>query len=111
MLRDSAMRHRVSFRIWAAVLALAIVYPLSLGPVCWTMSRLECELRFPGVARLISRAYAPLAPVVINGPRPVQRMFKGWMSFGMSSRTAFHDDWPQGVGWSHPGCTYTLWHY
>jgi hypothetical protein len=111
MSRDCSVRQRGRFRILAGVLALVLVYPLSLGPVCWTMSRLQCERRYPGVGRLVSRAYVPLAPMIVNGPRPVQAALKGWMGLGMSSTTAFHDDWPQGVGWSHAGYTYTLWHY
>lgn len=111
MSRERAMRRHVRIRILVAALAIAVAYPLSLGPVCWTMSRLKCEQRFPDVAHLISRAYAPLAPMVINGPPPVQSALKWWISLGMSSSTAFHDDWPQGVGWSQPGYTYTLWHY
>jgi hypothetical protein len=105
------MLHRVRFRILIAALAIAIAYPVSLGPMCWTMSRMKCEQRFPGVAHLISRAYAPLAPMVINGPRSVQGALKGWIGLGMSSKTDFHNDWSQGVGWSQPGYTYTLWHY
>jgi len=107
----SEIRQRVKFRVLMAAVAILLAYPLSLGPVCWTMSRLQLEQRRPKVATLVARAYAPLAPMAINGPRPVQAVLKGWIGFGMSSRTAFHDDWSQGIGWTQPGYTYTLWHY
>jgi hypothetical protein len=110
MRRDREVRPRVKVRVLIAASVIALAYPLSLGPVCWMMSRLQWDQHYPSAAFLISRAYLPLAPMIINGPPPIQAAFKGWIGLGMALRTTFHD-WPLGVGWSNPGCTYTLWHY
>lgn len=108
---DNSLRRGFGFRLLMAALLLALAYPLSLGPVCWTLSRFQWDQQHPYVAYAASRAYLPLAPTIINGPYSLQRGLKWWMGLGMSGRTEFHDDWPQGVGWSNPGYTYTLWHY
>ena len=102
---------RRRFRLVGAAVLIALAYPLSLGPACWTMSGLEWEMTHPEVAYAVSWAYSPLAPAVVFGPEPVRRVLKWWIGVGMPARTGFHGDWPRGVGWSNPGYTYTLWHY
>lgn len=107
---DHTARRRLGFRLVGTAALVALAYPLSLGPACWALSRLQLE-GVPEVAHTVSWAYSPLAPAVIDGPEPVRRVLKWWIGVGMPARTEFHDDWPRGVGWSKPGYTYTLWHY
>ena len=103
--------HTARRRLWRLSALALLAYPLSLGPACWLMSWLRLEATQPEVAYAVSMAYCPLGPAVVGGPEPVRRGLKWWMGVGMPSRTVFHDDWPNGVGWSNPGYTYTLWHY
>jgi hypothetical protein len=55
----------------AAVLAVALAYPLSLWPACWVILRLDWERDQDEVA-LIVRAYAPLLRVLAESPRPIR---------------------------------------
>ncbi len=108
-LSDHTARRRLGFRLLGEAVLLALAYPLSLGPACWTLSWLRLE-GHPEVAHTVSWAYSPLAPAVIDGPEPVRRGLTWWIGVGMPARTEFHGDWPRGVGWSNPGYTFTLWH-
>ena len=108
---DHNAQRRLIFRLLGATVLAGIVYPLSLGPVCWTMSRLQLEMRFPEVSYAVSMAYSPLGQAAVEGPAPVRRGLKWWIGVGMPARTVFHSDWNRGVGWSNPGYTYTLWQY
>lgn len=108
---DHTTRRRPWFRLLGAVVLAGLAYPLSLGPACWALSWFQCEMRFPATADAVSWAYSPLAPAVVDGPGPVRRALRWWIGAGMPARTAYHGDWPRGVGWSNPGYTYTLWHY
>jgi hypothetical protein len=101
----------LGFRLLGGALLTGLLYPLSLGPACWTLSWFQWEMRYPELTRAVSWVYCPLAPVVVDGPEPVRRALKCWMRAGMPARTEFHGDWSRGVGWSNPGYTFTLWHY
>lgn len=92
------------------LLLLAVLYPISLGPVCWTMARLKCGRTHPRVASFVSDAYMPLAPWVIYGPPFIQTPMRWWIGAGMASPTVYHSA-PDGIVWSNPGYSYTLWHY
>lgn len=94
----------------AVVLLLAVMYPLSLGPVCWTMARVHVGWRQPRLASAISRFYAPLAPSIIYGPVVVQTPMRWWIGVGMLPPTSY-ESLPDGIVWSNPGYSYTLWHY
>jgi hypothetical protein len=102
---DHTALRRLGFRLLGAAVLAGLAYPLSLGPGCWTLSRLQWGKRSPEVARAVSWAYSPLAPAVIDGPEPARRGLKWWIGVGMPVRTEFHGEWPRGVGWSNPGYT------
>lgn len=111
MAREDATTKRSLVRPLLLGFFLALLYPVSLGPVCWTMSRLRWEHRHPNVALAVHKLYLPLFPTIVHGPKPVRRTGMWWIGLGMSAPTQFHDDWPDGIGWSNPGYTYTLCHY
>ncbi len=110
MSRHAALR-RWGYRLLGLAAGVALAYPLSLGPACWTLSWVRWDRDRPQVAFTVSCAYEPLAPMVVFGPEPVRGVMRWWLGVGMPPWTEFHGDWPQGVGWSNPGYTYTLWHY
>lgn len=103
--RPSAAR-----RALIIALLLALLYPLSLGPVCWTMARLKIGRTQPRLAHAVSRFYEPLAPWVLYGPPVIQKPLRWWIGVGMRPPTLYHS-LPDGIVWSNPGYTYTLWHY
>jgi hypothetical protein len=90
------------------VVAMAILYPLSLGPACWTMARLGLDRT--QFASCVSHFYLPLAPLIIHGPPYVQSPMRWWIGVGMSPSTVYHS-LPDGIVWTNPGYSYTLWHY
>lgn len=85
-------------------------YPLSLGPVCWTMARLRWDHSQPRLAHAVSSFYSPLAPWIIHGPAVVQKPMRWWIGIGMSPPTVYHS-LSDGIVWSNPGYSYTLWHF
>ncbi len=108
---DQSDRPHFGSRLLGAALLAALAYPVSLGPACWALSWLRLEMRHPAIADAVSTAYGPLAPAAVSGPEPVRGALRWWIGVGMPPGTAFHGDWPRGIGWSNPGYTYTLWHY
>jgi hypothetical protein len=101
---------RFARRLLFVAVLVTLAYPLSLGPACWAMSWFRLE-DCPEAVDAVYWTYRPLAPATVDGsPEPVRRALRWWIGVGMPARTELHD-WPDGVGWSNPGYTYTLWHY
>jgi hypothetical protein len=73
------------------------------------MARLRWDHRRPELAFYVSRFYMPLAPFAIHGPPVVQQPLRWWIGVGMRAPTVYHN-LPDGIMWSNPGYTYTLWH-
>lgn len=110
MVDDFKLTAQSTRRAVAIVILLAMLYPLSLGPVCWTMARIGAGGTPPRLSSAVSRFYSPLAPWIIHGPAVVQKPMRWWIGVGMSPPTVYHS-LPDGIAWSNPGYSYTLWHY
>lgn len=76
---DSARR---SFRrIYTTLVVLAVVYPLSFFPTCWTLMRLNMA-KHQQAAYVARRVYAPLVTVYACSPQPVRTGVRGLLDLG-----------------------------
>lgn len=80
-------------RWWATVLLIGVpvLYVLSFGPVCWTLSRAGVE----GRTRL-SAVYQPLLRASVTAPRPVGQLIAWYSQVWAADGWGWHHGYPTG---------------
>ncbi len=84
---------RVAFWATVALVAIFVVYPLSMGPACWLLAQ---EWKPDGTHAAILKVFAPILWVYRNGPEPVHSAMR-WYVFLWS-----HSAPPSANDYMHP---------
>ena len=100
------LKRRLRRCMLVAVLLLT-AYALSFGPACWVMTRTDPG-HIPGLFRLVSGFYRPVAFAIIRTPPQARQPIYWYLELGASPNAKFMRGWPEGIGWSKPGYTYTV---
>lgn len=86
---------------------LLIGYPLSIGPVCWTMARLHpVKNHIPVVA--LGKIYQPVAEGIILSPDWLRPIANDWIALGLPRDVQLETQLKDGIVWSGRGYSYTL---
>ncbi len=94
-------------QIWLLCVAMCAIYGLSLGPACWVLTRCNAQkhdIHF----RVVSKVYEPVLVSIIRSPMWARGPIIWYLELGAASDARFIKDWPEGIGWSKPGYSYTL---
>jgi hypothetical protein len=68
-------RKKPGVAFWATlvVVAVFVIYPLSLGPACWLLTQ---EWKPEGTHGVVQQVFAPILWVYRNGPQPVHNVMR-----------------------------------
>ena len=94
-------------RLWLVCLCVFGTYVFSFGPACWFMTRFDArthDIQF----RTVSRFYEPVSLSVVRSPMWARGTIFWYLELGAPPDAVFIGGWPEGIGWSKPGYTYTL---
>ena len=94
-------------RCLIAAVLFATAYVLSFGPACWIMTRVD-PFHSPGLVQSFSGFYRPVAFAIIRTPLWARQPIHRYLELGAPPDADFIKGWPDGIGWSKPGYTYTV---
>jgi hypothetical protein len=104
--RPRRWRRRSALLI-AVLGGLLIGYPLSIGPICWTIARINpVKHQIPVVA--LCRIYQPVSEGIILSPDWLRPFANDWIALGLPRDVQLETQLKDGIVWSGPGYTYTL---
>ena len=71
-------KKKSGWRFWttAALVAMFVFYPLSMGPACWLLTQ---EWKPDGTHGVVNQVFAPILWVYRNGPQPVHDVIRGYV--------------------------------
>src|SRR5262245_54020556 len=74
----TSSRNKPGVAFWAtATFTVALLYPISFGPACWTAARV------PIGRPIVKIAYGPLAAIWAHGPMAIQPSFWWYANLGL----------------------------